>query len=222
VLIQTNIFVDRIETGKKLASELKEYSGNAVVLAIPRGGVIVGYEIAHKLKVPLDIIVPRKIGAPQNPELAIGAVTKDGTTILDRGLVEFLDVSEGYIEEETERQRLEIRRRLTFYRRNIAFPNLKSRNVIIVDDGIATGATIQAALSSVRKKNPKSVIIAVPVGPLSTINALKREADRVVCLYTPASFSAIGQFYRDFAQTTDDEVITLLKLNREELEAKEE
>ncbi len=212
-----NSFADRVEAGKKLASELKRYSGNAVVLAIPRGGVVVGYEIAHELHVPMDIIVPRKIGAPQNPELAIGAVTEDGTIILDQQLIEYLRVSESYIREETQRQQLEIKRRLTFYRKNITFPNLKDRNVIIVDDGIATGATIQAALSSIRKKNPKSVVIAVPVAPPSTINALKRQADHVVCLFTPTSFSAIGQFYRDFAQTSDDEVIKLLKLNREEL-----
>lgn len=216
-MIKMNSFADRVEAGKKLASELKRYSGNAVVLAIPRGGVVVGYEIAHELHVPMDIIVPRKIGAPQNPELAIGAVTEDGTIILDQQLIEYLRVSESYIREETQRQQLEIKRRLTFYRKNITFPNLKDRNVIIVDDGIATGATIQAALSSIRKKNPKSVVIAVPVAPPSTINALKRQADHVVCLFTPTSFSAIGQFYRDFAQTSDDEVIKLLKLNREEL-----
>lgn len=216
-----NVFVDRVEAGKKLASELKDYSGNAVVLAIPRGGVIVGYEIAHKLRVLLDIIVPRKIGAPQNPELAIGAVTEDGTIILDRQLVEYLGVPESYIREETERQRLEIKRRLKFYRRNITFPKLKNHNVIIVDDGIATGATIKAALSSVRKNNPKSIIIAVPVGPPSIINALEMEADHVVCLSTPTAFSAIGQFYSNFAQTSDEEVIKLLKLNRDELKAKD-
>ncbi|MCK4952712.1 phosphoribosyltransferase [Candidatus Bathyarchaeota archaeon] len=213
------MFSDRVDAGKRLASTLKDYAGgDAIVLAIPRGGVIVGYEVAHKLRLHLDIIVPRKIGAPQNPELAIGAVTEDGTIMLDHRLVEYLGVPKSYIEEECDRQRLEITRRLKLYRGDIPYPNLKGRVVIIVDDGIATGATIKAALASIRKKDPKSIVIATPVAPPSTIKELKRDADRVVCISIPEHFFAIGQFYRDFPQNSDEEVKRLLQLNREEHE----
>jgi len=214
------MFSDRVVAGNRLASALMDYAGgDAVILAIPRGGVVVGYEVAHKLKLRLDIIVPRKIGAPHNPELAIGAVTEDGTIMLDHRLVEYLGVSESYIEGECDRQRLEIKRRLKRYRGDAPYPNLKGRVVIIVDDGIATGSTIRAALASIRKKDPKSVVIAVPVAPPSSIRDLEKEADRVICLSTPEPFFAIGQFYRDFLQTSDEEVKRLLRLNREEFDA---
>ncbi len=212
-------FTDRVEAGRELASKLKGFAGskNAIVLAIPRGGVVVGYEVAHALKIPLDVIIPRKLGAPSNPELAIGAVTEDGTTILDEQLVNYLGVSKTYIEEESKRQRGEISRRLKLYRGDVPYPNLSNRSVIIIDDGVATGSTIRAALASLRKRRAKTVVIAVPVGPLSTIRELEREADKVVCLSTPEDFYAIGQFYSDFNQTPDEEVIRLLKLSRKEL-----
>ncbi|MEM2110879.1 MAG: phosphoribosyltransferase [Candidatus Bathyarchaeia archaeon] len=212
------IFADRVEAGNKLALKLMDYAdGNTVVLAVPRGGVVVGYEVARKLRAFLDIIVPRKIGAPNNPELAIGAVAEDGTIILDYELVAYLNVPEKYIKEESARQRLEIKRRLRLYRGDSPPLNFENRNIIIVDDGIATGATIKAAIASMRKKRPKSIIVAVPVAPPSTVKALEKEADRVICLSTPEPFYAIGQFYKDFSQTSDEEVIKLLKLNREEL-----
>ena len=212
------IFSDRVEAGRKLASELTDFLDNrsVIVLAIPRGGVVVGYEVSRKLKVPLDIIIPRKIGAPSNPELAIGAVTEDGTTILDEKLVGYLNVPRRYIEEESERQRKEIERRLKAYRGDVPYPKLTNRIVIIVDDGVATGSTIRAALASLRKRKVKQVVIAVPVGPADTIKELEEKADRVVCLFAPEDFYAIGQFYQHFDQTTDEEVIKLLKLNREE------
>ena len=214
------IFADRVEAGRKLASELEDYSvKDGIVLAIPRGGVVVGYEIAHKLKIPMDIIIPRKIGAPYNPELAIGAMTEDGTIILDEKLVDYLNVSEAYIKEESEKQRSEIKRRLKIYRGETPYPNLENRDVIITDDGIATGSTMKAALASVRRKGAKLVVIAVPVSPPSTIIDLKNEADRVICLHTPEPFYAIGMFYKDFTQVNDEEVIRLLRLRREELEA---
>jgi putative phosphoribosyl transferase len=211
-------FTDRIEAGRELASKLKGFAGskNAIVLAIPRGGVVVGYEVAHALKIPLDVIIPRKLGAPSNPELAIGAVTEDGTTILDEQLVNYLGVSKTYIEEESRRQRGEISRRLKLYRGDVLYPNLSDRSVIIVDDGVATGSTIRAALASLRKRGAKTVVIGVPVGPVSTIRELERVADKVVCLSTPEDFYAIGQFYSDFNQTPDEEVIRLLKLSRKE------
>jgi putative phosphoribosyl transferase len=210
------LFADRVDAGKRLAQALKAHVGkDAVVLAIPRGGVVVGYEVAKALALSLDVIIPRKIGAPKNPELAIGAMTEDGTILLDGRLVDYLSVSQEYIEEESEAQKAEIHRRLRLYRGDIPYPSLKGREVILIDDGIATGSTMKAALASVRKRGAKSVIIAIPVGPPSTIRELEKEADRVVCLHAPEVFYAIGQFYGDFTQTQDEEVIRLLKLNKQ-------
>jgi predicted phosphoribosyltransferase len=205
-------FSDRVDAGKRLASALADFaSKNAIVLAIPRGGVVVGYEISKALNLPLDVIIPHKIGAPDNPELAIGAMTEDGTIILDEALVAYIGVPKSYIKEESERQKREIERRLKMYRQDEPYPNLKGRDVIVVDDGIATGSTMKAALASVKNRGAKTVTVAVPVGPPSTIKELKRQADRVVFLYTPEYFQAIGQFYTDFNQTIDEEVIQLLK-----------
>lgn len=209
------IFTDRIEAGRHLATVMKNIvTRSAIVLAIPRGGVIVGFEIAKTLNIPLDLIIPRKIGAPNNPELAIGAVTENGTIILDDKLVKYLGVSEEYIEEESKRQRLEIERRLKLYRGNAPCPSLSDREVIIVDDGVATGATMKAAVVSVRKRGAKAIVVAVPVGPVTTIAELRKEADKVICLKTPEPFYAIGQFYENFIQTSDDDVRRLLKLCR--------
>ena len=210
------LFKDRVEAGKRLASALRSFAGKgAIVLAIPRGGVVVGFEVARALGLPLDVIIPRKIGAPDNPELAIGAMTEDGTVILDESLISYLGVPEGYVKAESNRQKLEIERRLRLYRGDVPYPTLRNRDVIIVDDGIATGSTMKAALASTRKKGAKSVIVAIPVGPPSTIQELEKEADRVICLHTPESFQAIGQFYEDFAQTADCEVTRLLRLSRQ-------
>jgi putative phosphoribosyl transferase len=210
-------FVDRVDAGRRLASALKDLvDKDAVVLAIPRGGVVVGYEVAKALDLPLDIIIPRKIGAPGNPELAIGAMTEDGTMLLDVLIVEHLRVSEEYIQLESEAQKREIQRRLTLYRGAVPYPILENRSVIIVDDGIATGSTMKAALASVRNREARSVTIAIPVGPPSTIRELEEKADIVVCLRTPEPFYAIGQFYANFAQTPDEEVTRLLKLVREQ------
>lgn len=212
-------FSDREEAGKMLALKLTEYSNkDTIVLAIPRGGVVIGYQVAHELKAPLDIIVPRKIGAPYNPELAIGAVAEDGSLSLDESAVMYMNIPKSYIEEESRRQITEIRRRLKLYRGETPYPMLQDHVIIIVDDGIATGSTIKAAIASIRKKKPKSVVVAVPVAPRSTVKNLEKEADRVICLSTPEFFYAIGQFYVDFSQTTDGEVIRLLKKSREETE----
>ena len=211
-------FTDRVDAGKRLASALSNFSGKkGIVLAIPRGGVPVGFEIAKTLKIPLDVIIPRKIGAPDNPELAIGAVAEDGTAILDDNLVKYLAVSREYIKEEIERQKQEIQRRLETYRQDSSYPNLKGFDVIVVDDGIATGSTMKAALASVKNRGAASITVAVPVGPPSTIEELEEVADRVVCLYTPEYFQAIGQFYNDFRQTTDEEVIKLLQESKQKL-----
>ena len=214
-------FVDRVDAGKRLASVLKNFSGKkGIVLAIPRGGVVVGYVIAKTLNLPLDIIIPRKIGAPNNPELAIGAVAEDGTAILDQNLIKYLGVSREYVIEETERQKKEISRRLKLYKQDASYPDLKGLDVIVVDDGIATGSTMKAALASVKNRGASSITVAVPVGPPSTIEELEKMADRVVCLYTPEFFQAIGEFYKDFSQTSDEEVIGLLLENKRNLDKK--
>jgi putative phosphoribosyl transferase len=214
-------FVDRIDAGNRLASVQKDFSGKkGNVLAIPRGGVVVGSVIAKSLNLPLDVIIPRKIGAPDNPELAIGAVAEDGTAILDNNLISYLGVDREYVKEETEGQKKEIERRLKLYRQDTSYPILKGLDVIVVDDGIATGSTMKAALASVKNRGAASITVAVPVGPPSTIEELNKIADRVVCLYTPEYFQAIGQFYKDFSQTTDDEVIKLLSESKQNISKK--
>ena len=211
------MFQNRVEAGRRLAEKLSEYAGrDVVVLGIPRGGVVIGYEVAKELGASLDIITPRKIGAPNNPELAIGAVTQDGSVILNPEIVQYLDVPEKYIEQEKRRQIKEIERRMSKYREDEVYPKLEGRTVILVDDGIATGATMRAAIASIRRQKPSMLIMAVPVGARDTIYRLKREVDKLVCLSTPEPFYAIGQFYRNFEQTTDDAVITLLQLAKKE------
>jgi putative phosphoribosyl transferase len=214
-------FTDRIDAGKRLAFALRDFSGkNGIVLSIPRGGVVVGYMIAKALNLTLDVIIPRKIGAPDNPELAIGAVAEDGTTILDNNLIKYLGVNREYIKEETERQKKEIERRLTLYRQDTSYPAVKGLDVIVVDDGIATGSTMKAALASVKNRGAASITVAVPVGPPSKIEELNKISSRVVCLYTPEYFQAIGEFYDDFSQTSDEEVIKILKENKQNTERK--
>lgn len=176
---------------------------------------MVGYEIASKLVLPLDVIIPRKLGAPGNSELAIGAVAEDGSMVLDEGLISYLGVSKGYLQEESERQRQEIARRMKVYRGDLEPVKVSGKDIIMVDDGIATGSTMKAALISVINSDAKSVTVAVPVGPPQTIQELKALADNVICLYTPEYFEAIGQFYKDFSQTSDEEVIRLLQLCKE-------
>jgi predicted phosphoribosyltransferase len=207
-----NLLKNRVEAGKQLAQALRTASENAIVLAVPRGGVVVGYEVAKALGVPLDVIVTKKIGAPDNPELAVGAVAEDGTFILDEDLVDRLFIPKEYIREEVERQRREIQRRLVRYRGDCPYPSLRGLEVVVVDDGVATGSTLKAALRLLRNKGAKTITVAVPVGPPDTIRELEKIADRVVCLLTPEPFYAIGQFYVDFEQTSDEEVTKLLKL----------
>ena len=210
-----SLLKNRVEAGKQLAQALKTASENAIVLAVPSGGIVVGYEVAKSLGIPLVVIVTKKIGAPDNPELAIGAVAEDGTFILDEDLARRLYVPKEYISEEVEKMSQEIQRRLFRYRGNVPYPSLKGREVIVVDDGVATGSTLKAALRLLRHKGAKTVTVAVPVGPPDTIRELEKLADRVVVLQTPEPFYAIGQFYVDFAQTSDEEVSELLKLSRE-------
>ena len=206
------LFNDRQEAGRLLAEKLEFLKGkDVIVLAVPRGGVVVAAEVARALGAPLDVYITRKIGAPYNEELAIGAVAPDGSTVLDQGLVSSLGVSPQYIEKETARQKTEIERRLKKYRGEAPPPRLAGRHVILVDDGVATGATTLAALRALRKQKPQKLILAVPVGPPDSIQMLSVEADQVVCLATPEPFWAVGRFFVDWSQTSDEEVIALLR-----------
>lgn len=206
------MFTDRTEAGKRLAERLSDYKGqDVVVLAIPRGGVVVAGEVAKGLSCPLDLIIPRKIGAPGNPELAIGAVAGEGKVMLNTQLKETLRVSSEYVEEEVQRQLAEIDRRRKRYLGDRPPVNLTGKTVIVVDDGLATGYTALAAVNAVREKKPEKIVLAVPVAPRDTYEHLVGEVDELVCLSIPEFFYAVGQFYLDFSQTTDEEVIEILK-----------
>lgn len=206
------LFRDRHEAGKLLAQKLLDLKGHpkAVVLGIPRGGVVVAYEVAKALNLPLDVFIARKIGAPGNPELAIGAVASDGTVILDELSISLMGVPRQYIEKEIEHQKKEIRKRLLIYRGGREGYSLQGRIVILVDDGVATGATTIASLRAIKASNPSQTILAVPVAPPDTVEKLRQEADKVICLYTPSPFWAVGAFYLNFEQTSDEEVQALL------------
>jgi len=206
-------FRNRQEAGRTLAARLLEYKGqHLLVLALPRGGVPVASEVAAALDAPLDVIVVRKLGAPGQPELGIGAVV-DGDqpqSVLNEEVVRELEVSNEYLRRETQLELEEIRRRQERYRRGRPRLPVDGRTVIVVDDGIATGASMRAALRGVRRGRPKRLVLAVPVAPPDTIESLRAEVDDVVCLSTPAFFQAVGQFYDDFRQTSDEEVVELL------------
>jgi predicted phosphoribosyltransferase len=209
------LFANRQEAGRQLAQRLALLEGaesGALLLAVPRGGVVVAAEIARALRLPLDVFITRKLGAPGNEELAIGALSSDGTVVLDEQLTRSTGADEAYIAQETERQRQEISRRLRRYRGERPPPAVTGRTVVLVDDGVATGATTLAALRALRKQAPGRLILAVPVGPPDSINRLSAEADEVICLATPEPFWAVGRFFADWSQTTDEEVATLLDM----------
>jgi putative phosphoribosyl transferase len=207
------MFADRHDAGRRLADRLIGFKNqNPVVLALPRGGVAVGVEIAIALKAPLDLVLVRKIGVPWQPELALGAVV-DGSNpefVTNAELLESLQLPEGYVEEESAKQLKEIERRRQLYLRGRPQVDVAGRAAIIVDDGIATGATARAALRAVRRKHPARLILAVPVAPPETVESLRGEADEVICLEMPPYFAAIGAFYNDFHQIGDEEVTKLL------------
>ena len=207
------MFADRHDAGRRLADRLIGFKNqNPVVLALPRGGVAVGVEIAIALKAPLDLVLVRKIGVPWQPELALGAVV-DGSNpefVTNAELLESLQLPEGYVEEESAKQLKEIERRRQLYLRGRPQVDVAGRTAIVVDDGIATGATARAALRAVRRKHPARLILAVPVAPPETVESLRGEVDEVICLEMPPDFAAIGAFYNDFHQIGDEEVTKLL------------
>lgn len=206
------LFNDRRQAGEMLAKKLISYRGKEpLILSVPRGGVVVAEPVWNYIGGRLDLIISRKIGAPYQPELAIGAVMGDGFLMLNDKLVRQLGVSAQYIERSAEYERLEIQRRLTLYRGEHAFPALSNRVILIIDDGVATGFTIKAALRSVRRYKPAELVLAVPVGPPDTLTDLQREVDHLYCLESPAFFMAVGQFYCNFSQVEDTEVIGIMK-----------
>jgi len=210
-------FENRQQAGVELALAMDDLKGtDSIVLAIPRGGVVVGYEVASALGLELDVIVPRKIPAPGQEELAIGAVASwgDHERIMDEHSVRFLGVSEDYIERQVQIQLDEVNRRLQAYRGTTEPPNVAGRNVILVDDGIATGYTTRAAAVALRRLGAGYVVLAVPVGPPDSIEMLRPFVDELICLRTPTPFMAVGYWYRDFRQVSDPEVIELLERTR--------
>jgi putative phosphoribosyl transferase len=207
------MYRDRADAGRRLAQLCRRFAGTGpVVLGLPRGGVVVAAEVARALDAELDIVVVRKLGAPQQPELAIGAVSSaDGPrVILEEHLVRRLNVSEAYLEREIDEQFAELRRREEAYRAGAAPLEVRGRVVIVVDDGVATGASTRAALRAVRGRRPALLVLAVPVAAPESLHMLRAECDEVVCPLTPEPFHAVGAFYDNFDQTTDGEVIDLL------------
>jgi len=209
----TAFFTDRRQAGQQLAAKLLRYkTENPVVLAIPRGGVPVGLEVANTLAAPLDLVLVRKIGVSFQPELAAGAVV-DGEhteTVWNRDILEALDVTEDFFRSEVARQLEEIERRRKAYLGSRRRPRIAGCTAIIVDDGIATGATIRAAVIAVRRNAPKRLILAVPVAPPDAVESLRKDVDELICLEVPKEFHAIGEFYVDFAQLEDADVVDLM------------
>lgn len=206
------LFKDRYEAGNKLAEMLEKYRGQSqtVVVGLARGGVVVAHALAKALNLPLDVVVIRKIGAPLQEELAVGAIDEEGHGFFNDGIIQALNISPAYLQEEIEKQKKLAQQRAALYRQGGKKTDVKGKTVIVVDDGIATGASIKAALYALKQKGVKKIILAVPVAPPETLKSLAKAVDETICLYTPAVFMAVGQFYRKFDQTSDEEVIKLL------------
>ena len=204
-------FHDRRDAGRRLAAELRPYAdrSDVIVLALPRGGVPVGFEIADALHVPLEVFVVRKLGLPGQEELAMGALASGGVRVLDDALIRALHVSDDDVQRVTRWEQAELERREHQYRGSRNFPDLHGKTVILVDDGLATGATMQAAIRLAEDRDATAVTVAIPVAPPDAVALLKARAD-VVCLYTPPDFGAVGYFYDDFKAPTDDEIRALL------------
>ncbi len=207
------IFRDRADAGRVLARELRQYAGrtDVLVLGLPRGGVPVAFEVARELGAPLDVFVVRKLGAPGQEELAMGAIASGGVRVLNSEVVHLLGISANEIETITQREEQELERRERLYRGERPAIDPRGRTVILIDDGLATGSTMRAAAKALRRLGPEKIVVAVPVASRSTCEELGAEVDEVVCAATPEPFYAVGQWYASFAQTTDEEVRDLLE-----------
>lgn len=206
-------FLNRTQAGKLLAEKLLNYAdrSDVIVLGLPRGGVPVAFEVAKTLKTPMDIIVVRKLGIPNNEELAMGAIALGNVMVLDQETIKFFHISDYEIDEVIAKEQKELTRRNQLFRATKPFPNLNNRIVILVDDGIATGSTISAAIKVLKSQKAAYIIVATPVAPLSVVKMLEKEVDEVICVMIPESFSAVGLWYEDFSQLTDKDVSYFLE-----------
>ena len=214
-------FQDRSDAGRRLADALEEYAGrtDVVVLGLPRGGVPVAREVAHRLHAPLDVLLVRKLGVPGHRELAMGAIAAGDVRVLNRDVIDEFGVTPAAIDAVTSAQRAELARRAQRYRDRRARVDLRGKTVILVDDGLATGATMRAAIHGVRAHDPARLVVAVPIASADVCEALQPSVDDLICLETPAYFLSVGAWYRDFDQTTDREVQAALQASRDAFEA---
>ena len=211
-------YLDRFDAGRKLAPLLSRYAGNnTLILALPRGGIPVGYEVARALQAPLDVILVRKLGVPGQEELAMGAIASGGVRVISEDVLQALRIPDRSIAEVAANEEHELQRQERAYRGDRPVPDVGSRTVVLIDDGLATGATMRAAVLVLRAQHPGRVIVAVPVAPRETCDALRREADEVICALTPESFIAVGEAYENFSQISDEEVRDLLQRSAHEI-----
>ena len=212
-------FANRIEAGRLLAEKLVEYAGrdDVIVLGLPRGGVPVAFEVAHRLGAPLDVFIVRKLGVPGFEELAAGAIASGGVRVLNEDVMRSIPHADEAIDAVTIRETAELERREQIYREGRPPPELRDRIVILVDDGLATGATMRAAVKALRERGAAKIVVAVPVGPPDTCHELEERADETICLSTPEFFQAVGQYYEDFSQTSDEDVRELLSQAAQEM-----
>jgi len=210
-------FIDRENAGQILAQKLKPYANHpdTVVLALPRGGIKVAFGVAQTLKLPLDIFMVRKLGVPNQPELAMGAIASGGMRVLNQDILSHLNISNEYIETEAQRQNKELRRQENYYRNGRPALALRNKTVILIDDGLATGASMRAAISALRQQHPKRIIVAVPVASVASCAELKKEVEEIICEKTPEPFFSVGMWYDDFSQTSDGDVRDLLQCAQE-------
>ncbi len=205
-------YANRFAAGKTLANELKAYlnRSDVIILALPRGGVPVAFEVAKALKIPLDVFIVRKLGVPGHEELAMGALAMGNTIVFNEDVVKSLSISKQAIDDVIKEESKELRRREIAYRGQKEFPILNGKTVILIDDGIATGATLRVAIKALRQLNPANIIVAVPVASISTYEKMSPLVDKLICPLKTRDFYAVGQYYDDFSQTTDEEVFSLL------------
>jgi len=205
-------FEDRSDAGRRLATKLRHYQGrkDVIVLALPRGGVPVAAEISRMLGAPLDVFVVRKVGVPWHEELAMGAIASGGVELLNDDLIAAYRIARTEVDRVMQRERAELERREALYRGGRPFPDLRNKTVILVDDGLATGSTMRVAVEALRKEGPARIVVAVPVAAPETCDAFRDIADEIICAITPEPFHAVGMWYDDFSQTTDEEVHELL------------